>query len=425
VPHLVQRVTQSAFAYHTNITKMPLFKRFVRFVIISLSLLITNAQARTVLDFIEGDARFTTFVVALKRTGVYETLSLPNTTFTVFAPTNHAFRKANCTDCLVKKYWEHEWRGQLRWLCNSHIIMNQVLLSSDFVELGLGQTFSDDLSPIQSSWLNINSLDPLEINYAKVIGPDRVVDNGVVHVVDDVLQDYYFEIEPYWGYHLDGTFRDWLYIAGLYASDVYPNVFTSDQYTIFEPTEDAFDALDSGTRAALMADPMGFLRSIMLYHIVPGQILAEDMVNGTRLRTMYEGAEVTASIVDGRLMVNDAVVVRADWVTMDAVVHYIDRLLIPKNDTPSSHKPTDMPDEEATPNITQVTARAQPMAMPDDKGTSTTTEDTPDETTMAETSTDDESTSKNDIARSMESSSPKVGLAATGFLASVVALFVL
>jgi uncharacterized surface protein with fasciclin (FAS1) repeats len=96
-------------------------------------------------------------------------------------------------------------------------------------------------------------------------------------------------------------------------------------FTIFAPTNDAFAAIDAATLAALIGDPDA-LRSLLLYHVVPGGYDAGSLVDGT-LPTL-SGAALAISLADG-VRVNGAAVVAADIRASNGIIHGIDAVLRP------------------------------------------------------------------------------------------------
>lgn len=97
-------------------------------------------------------------------------------------------------------------------------------------------------------------------------------------------------------------------------------------FTVFAPTNAAFADLDESLVAALLDDPEGALTDVLLYHVVPGTVLAADLVDGAMVPTA-SGAEVTVSLSPA--MINDANVVAVDIMARNGVVHVIDKVLIP------------------------------------------------------------------------------------------------
>ena len=97
-------------------------------------------------------------------------------------------------------------------------------------------------------------------------------------------------------------------------------------FTVFAPTDEAFAAVPAETLAALGADK-ALLTKVLTYHVVPGKVMAADIAAGDV--ATVAGPTVKLSIVDGKVMVNDATVVTADVVASNGVIHVIDKVLLP------------------------------------------------------------------------------------------------
>lgn len=97
------------------------------------------------------------------------------------------------------------------------------------------------------------------------------------------------------------------------------------EFTVFAPVDDAFAKIDQATIDTLSTDS-ALLTSILTYHVVPGQILPEDLP-GTHTTVQGADLEVTGSGDD--LMVNDAMVICGGVQTANAVVYLVDTVLMP------------------------------------------------------------------------------------------------
>lgn len=97
-------------------------------------------------------------------------------------------------------------------------------------------------------------------------------------------------------------------------------------YTVFAPSDDAFKAVPKATLDALAKDK-DQLRAVLTYHVVPGKITAADVKNGN-VKTV-EGNNVALSKAGAFVTVEEAMVVQADVMASNGVVHVIDRVLIP------------------------------------------------------------------------------------------------
>ena len=102
------------------------------------------------------------------------------------------------------------------------------------------------------------------------------------------------------------------------------------EFTVFAPTNAAFEALPEGTLDELLADPEGALADVLTYHVVEGTVMAETVVgmDGQEVTTV-NGAPVTITVDGETVMVNDATVVTTDIVASNGVIHVIDAVLVP------------------------------------------------------------------------------------------------
>ena len=104
---------------------------------------------------------------------------------------------------------------------------------------------------------------------------------------------------------------------------------TTDDLTVFAPTNDAFAALDKATLDAALADPKGLLTTVLTYHVVPGR-LSPDQLAGTHETLQGGTIEVTGS--GEEFTVNGtAKVVCGNVQTKNATVYIIDGVLLPKS----------------------------------------------------------------------------------------------
>jgi uncharacterized surface protein with fasciclin (FAS1) repeats len=125
-------------------------------------------------------------------------------------------------------------------------------------------------------------------------------------------------------------------VAALEAAGLDETLRGDGPFTVFAPTDDAFAALPEGTVDALLADPEGDLTSILTYHVVEGEVYAEDVVglDGQDVTTV-NGAAFTVNVGDdGSVSLTDGAgntvnVVTTDIETSNGVIHVIDAVLLP------------------------------------------------------------------------------------------------
>jgi transforming growth factor-beta-induced protein len=98
-------------------------------------------------------------------------------------------------------------------------------------------------------------------------------------------------------------------------------------YTVFAPTDEAFAAVDPATLDALLADPEA-LADVLLYHVVPGEVYAADVVT-LDSATTAQGSDVSITVDGDTVMINDATVTATDIQASNGVIHVIDSVLLP------------------------------------------------------------------------------------------------
>jgi len=101
-------------------------------------------------------------------------------------------------------------------------------------------------------------------------------------------------------------------------------------FTVFAPTDEAFAKLPAGTLESLLKpENKAKLAGILTYHVVPGKVMAADVVKLTSAKTV-NGQSVKISVDGGKVKVNDANVVKTDVGASNGVIHVIDAVLLPK-----------------------------------------------------------------------------------------------
>ena len=117
--------------------------------------------------------------------------------------------------------------------------------------------------------------------------------------------------------------------AALEAGDLVDTLKGQGPFTVFAPTDEAFDKLPAGTLDELLKpENKKKLVSILTYHVVPAKALAKD-VEGMKTAPTVNGKDLKLKVDDGKVMVNNATVTKADIVTSNGVIHVIDKVLLP------------------------------------------------------------------------------------------------
>jgi uncharacterized surface protein with fasciclin (FAS1) repeats len=135
------------------------------------------------------------------------------------------------------------------------------------------------------------------------------------------------------------------FVAALKAAGLVETLRSPGPFTVFAPTDAAFAALPPGTLDTLLADPTGALRSILLYHVVAGELYAASLSDGLTVYTV-QGEPLSFSVSGDLARVNDAYIVTKDIQASNGVIHAIDAVLIPPSllpDPPGTGLPTPKP----------------------------------------------------------------------------------
>ena len=116
--------------------------------------------------------------------------------------------------------------------------------------------------------------------------------------------------------------------AAVIAAELADDLSGEGPFTVFAPTDAAFEALPEGTVDALLADPTGDLANILLYHVLGAQVFSSDL-QAEQTVTMLDGNDATIIVADSTVTINGtATVTVADITTDNGVVHVIDAVIL-------------------------------------------------------------------------------------------------
>ncbi|MCJ8496805.1 fasciclin domain-containing protein [Chryseobacterium salipaludis] len=130
-------------------------------------------------------------------------------------------------------------------------------------------------------------------------------------------------------------------VAAVKAAGLVETLQSAGPFTVFAPTNAAFDKLPAGTVDKLvMPENKAMLTSILTYHVVPGRISAKDLMtwikknNGKYMVKTVQGEELTFWMKGNKIYVtdakgNNAAVTIADVNQSNGVIHVIDHVLMP------------------------------------------------------------------------------------------------
>ncbi len=121
-------------------------------------------------------------------------------------------------------------------------------------------------------------------------------------------------------------------VAAVKAAGLVEVLKSDGPFTVFAPTDKAFEALPEGTVAELLKpENKDKLVAILTYHVVPGKVMAADVVKLSNAKTV-QGQEVSITTSDKGVKVDGASVVKTDITASNGVIHVIDAVILPSEE---------------------------------------------------------------------------------------------
>jgi uncharacterized surface protein with fasciclin (FAS1) repeats len=119
-------------------------------------------------------------------------------------------------------------------------------------------------------------------------------------------------------------------VAAVKAADLVDTLKGAGPFTVFAPTDEAFANLPAGVLEDLLKpENKAKLQNVLTYHVVPGKVMARDVVKLNSAKTA-QGGSLNIKTSDGGVMVNNARVVKADVPASNGVIHVIDTVILPE-----------------------------------------------------------------------------------------------
>ena len=276
----------------------------------------TAHHEKDIVDTAVAAGSFKTLVAAVQAVGLVDALKGEGP-LTVFAPSDEAFAKLpkGTVEALLEN------KERLTSILLYHVVPGKIM-ASDVAGITSAKTLLGQDAAIDAS-------DGVAIAGAKVTATDIVCSNGVIHVIDSVMIP-----------------QDLIGIAS--ASDDFSTLVTAVKaaglvetlqgdgpFTIFAPTNAAFAKLPAKTLADLLKpENKAKLQAVLTYHVVPGKVLAEDVI-GLSKATTVQGEDVAITLrrddddkIEG-VMVDKANVTMTDIIGSNGVIHVIDSVILP------------------------------------------------------------------------------------------------
>jgi transforming growth factor-beta-induced protein len=252
---------------------------------------------KDIIDTAIAAGSFTQLAAALTAAGLVDDLKGEGP-FTVFAPTDAAFAKLSAAPT-----------GDALETVLKYHVLSGVAGPLDLKDKGVVTTLAGSPALIELTG-------GAKIAGANITTTNIVASNGVIHVIDTVIVPPENDIVE--TALAAGSFTS--LAAALTAADLVDALQGDGPFTVFAPTDAAFEALGTA--------PTGdALRNVLQYHVVMGAVGAGDLEAGM-VPTLLANEQLTIDLSSG-VKVNDATVSMANIVTKNGVIHVVDKVLVP------------------------------------------------------------------------------------------------
>jgi len=275
-----------------------------------------------IVDTAVAAGSFKTLAAALQAAGLVDTLK-GNGPFTVFAPTDEAFAKlpAGTVETLLKP----ENKSKLVSILTYHVVSGSVL-AKQVVTLKNATSVNGQRVGISVMGGQVK-LD----GKATVVKTDIACTNGVIHVIDSVIMPVQKNILEVAGEA--GSFST--LAAAIKAAGLTEALSGKGPFTVFAPTDEAFQKLPAGTLENLLKpENKEKLASILKFHVISGAVYADQVVKMTESTKTLQGQTFQIKVKDGKVTIGNSAamagVTGTDVQAANGVIHVIDTVLMPK-----------------------------------------------------------------------------------------------
>mmetsp|Transcript_32065 Transcript_32065/g.45579 ORF Transcript_32065/g.45579 Transcript_32065/m.45579 type:complete len:740 (-) Transcript_32065:422-2641(-) len=282
----------------------------------------TLLPSPAIVDIAVSEPKLSTLTKFLQLAGLVETLE-GDGPFTVFAPTDYAFSKLG-NSTLESLMDDNE---ALKTILLYHVVSGNV--KKEDLEEGVVTTLSGATIDVEfhGGFFGFFGRDVKLNGNAEVTTFDILGSNGVIHLIDEVLlpPDNIVTVAASNGFNT--------LIAAIAAANLTSVLQGEGPFTIFAPTDAAFDKLPSGTLDSLLADPATLAR-ILQYHVISGRIESGDLKEGAVATLEGQNIDVDFQYIfffflNGIVLNGESEVITTDIKASNGIIHSIDEVLIP------------------------------------------------------------------------------------------------
>jgi transforming growth factor-beta-induced protein len=290
------------------------------------TVLLPEFMTKNVVEVADSAGIFKTLLAAADAAGVADILKT-SSPITLFAPNDAAFEKLgqDKINALLQD------KNALADILKYHVVPDSIILSSEIIQGPLTTLQGGSIKTEYTGWLLWKSI---SLNGdAKIIDFDVFASNGIIHIIDTVLTPSSTET-PTVAELAESVPELSSLFSAITAAGLVDTLNGVGPFTVFAPTNKAFEDLGQETLNALL-DDTDALANILKYHVISGTIFSSDLEDGTTVATL-SGASVEIDVGwwwwPWITLNRDASVTDADNEASNGVVHIIDKVLIPPTD---------------------------------------------------------------------------------------------
>ena len=281
-------------------------------------------ETGTITTIVSTSPDFTILKAAVVKAGLAATLDGKGP-FTVFAPTNDAFRASGITMETINSLSSDALKGILLY----HTLGAKVVAA----DVPAGPNANVATVGGKGIFLTKNN-SGVFVNGVSVVKADVMASNGVIHAISRVLMPPTGNIVEAAQANPNFTY---LVAAVLQASKGTTNIAqvlsSAGPFTVFAPTNEAFKAAGFATIADINKTDPNTLASILTYHVISARVFSSDLTNGGQPKTVNGGTVsiglTNGATVKGNKNTTASKITSTDMVTTNGVIHVIDQVLLP------------------------------------------------------------------------------------------------
>jgi transforming growth factor-beta-induced protein len=276
-------------------------------------------DVKNIVETASSDSKFSILVSAVEKAGLTSTLQSAGP-FTVFAPTNDAF---NALFAQIGVTGIDDLSADaLKPILLNHVISGNVKAAD--ITTGYASTVNDAGPDKNYVKVLLQKGSTVMVDGSTVITADVTASNGTIHVIDKVIFP-----SSVVGHAINNPDFSIL-VEAVVKAGLVDALSAAGPFTVFAPTNQAFTDLFKTLGVSGIADLTAEqLTPILLYHVVPGNVLASQVTSGN-VPTLKDGSTISMEVIGMGVKLNGtANVIATDVQGTNGVIHAIDAVILP------------------------------------------------------------------------------------------------